>query len=65
MEIPYQIINLIQKSPFQAQATGRLTLLEITFFSFLSPYFHEFWHSVMCTCLITEVKQQWSELILG
>ena len=25
----------------------------------LSPDFHEVWHSVMSTCLITEVKQQW------
>ena len=35
------------------------------FFSFfLSPDFHELWHSVMTTSLITEVKQQWAALVL-
>ena len=34
----------------------RLVLLQITnvFFLFLSQDFHELWHSVMSTCLITE-----------
>ena len=32
---------------------------------FLSPDFHELWHSVMSTCLITEVKQEWTTLVLG
>ena len=39
-------------------------LLEITF-SFLSPDFHELWHSVMSICLITEVKRQWAEVSPG
>ena len=44
----------------------RLALLEITFlFIFLSPEFHELWHSGMTTSLITEVKQQWATLVLG
>ena len=33
-------------------------LLGITFF--LSPDFHELWHSMMSTCLFTEVKWQWA-----
>ena len=40
-----------------------IKVLGITFF--LSPDFHEFWHSVRSTCLITEVKQQWTMLLLG
>ena len=32
---------------------------------FLSPDFNELWHSVMSTCLITEVKQQWAAIVLG
>ena len=34
------------------------------FFFFLSSEFH-MWRSVMSTCLITEVKQQWAMLVLG
>ena len=40
----------------------RLVLLEITF---LSVDFHELWCDVMCTCLFTEIKQQWAMLVLG
>ena len=45
----------------------RLALLEITFFFmfFLSMKFHDLWHSMMSTCLIAEVKQQWVILVLG
>ena len=42
----------------------RLALLDF-FFPFLSPVFHELWHSMMSTCLITEVRQQWATLVLG
>ena len=34
------------------------------FFFFLSPDFHELWHSMTSTCLITEVKQQWATLVV-
>ena len=34
-------------------------------FFFLSLEFHELWCSVMSTCLITEIKQQWAVLVLG
>ena len=54
---------------FKAQALARLALLEITFLKFnlifLSPDFRELWHSMMSTCLVTEVKQQWATLVLG
>ena len=40
----------------------RLKLLEN---NFLSLEFRELWHSVMSTCLFTEVKQQWAMLVLG
>ena len=43
-----------------------LVLLEIFFsFFFLSADFHELWHSMMSTCFITEVKEQWTTLVLG
>ena len=32
---------------------------------FLSPDFHQLWHSVMSICLLTEVKRQWAMLVLG
>ena len=32
---------------------------------FLSPNFHQLWHSVMSICLLTEVKRQWATLVLG
>ena len=31
---------------------------------FLSPDFHELWHSMMSICLFTEVKRQWATLVL-
>ena len=31
----------------------------------MSPDFYEFWGSVICVCLFTEVKQQWAMLVLG
>ena len=52
----------------------RLALLGITFVVvvvvfiftfFLSPDFHELWHSVMSICPSTEVKWQWATLVLG
>ena len=45
-----------------------LAVLDITFFVLyfvLSLDFHELWCSMISTCLITEVKQQWSMLVLG
>ena len=30
---------------------------------FSSPDFHELWCSMMSTCLINEVKQQWATLV--
>ena len=35
------------------------------FHFFLSPNFHELWHSVMSICLFTEVKRQWATSVLG
>ena len=37
----------------------------VFFFFFLAPDCHELWCSVMSTCLIPEVKQQWANLVLG
>ena len=31
----------------------------------MSPDFHQLWHSMMSTCLITKVKQQWAMSVLG
>ena len=52
------------------RAVARLELLEINFLGFfcsffLSPGFHENWHSLMNTHLITEVEQQLATLVLG
>ena len=38
-------------------------LKDLTFF--LSPDFHELWHSMMSSSLITVVKQQWATLVLA
>ena len=32
---------------------------------FLSPVYHELWHSMMSICLFAEVKWQWAMLVLG
>ena len=34
-------------------------------FFFLFPDFYELWCSMMSSCLISEVKQQWAALVLG
>ena len=31
----------------------------------LSPDFHELWRNMMSTYLLTEVKRQWTMLVLG
>ena len=58
---------------FTQETIARLTLLEFNLLNvssgeahtskdhyFLSPDLQELWHSVMSTCLLTEVKQQWA-----
>ena len=47
---------------FEVQSLVRLALLGINFFIlfYVCLNFHELWHSVMSTCLNTEVMQQWA-----
>ena len=51
------------KSSQACASRVNFTFLFVGFF--LSPNFHELWHNVMSTCIITEVKQQWTLLVIG
>ena len=44
---------LVDRNPFQPC------------FFFLSPDYHELWHSMRSACLLTEIKRQWATQVLG